>query len=365
MSPTTATLDRIADGAAYDVVVVGAGGAGMAAALFAALEGQRVLLVERTEAARRHHRPVRRHHLDPRLAARGERRRGRGHAGEGGGIPPPDGRQPLQRGDARSLPAQRPRRDRPAGSGNGGAISAPARSIPTTSRKRRKRRCAAARWSRCPSTDRRLGAALALVRPPIPEFTVLGGMMVDRDDIPHLLGMTKSWASFRHCGEAARPLRPGPAAARPRHAAADGQRAGRPAARLAARAGRGHPGRHQGRGAGARRGRRRGRRPLARRHAPAHRRAPRRRHGDRRLQPAPGAARRHAGPRPHRRAQPRRARPHRRDARPRARPPAPATAKARWTTPSGRRSRSASAPTAAPPCSRISCSTAASPAPSR
>ena len=50
-----------------------------------------------------------------------------------------------------------------------------------------------------PFDGRRLGAAaLALVRPPIPEFTVLGGMMVDKDDIPHLLAMTKSWASFRH-----------------------------------------------------------------------------------------------------------------------------------------------------------------------
>jgi hypothetical protein len=27
---------------------------------------------------------------------------------------------------------------------------------------------------------------------------VLGGMMVDRNDINHLLGMTRSWASLRH-----------------------------------------------------------------------------------------------------------------------------------------------------------------------
>src|SRR5687768_11197439 len=49
MSTTETGLDRIPDGAAYDVVVVGAGGAGMAAALFAAIDGLRVLLVERTE----------------------------------------------------------------------------------------------------------------------------------------------------------------------------------------------------------------------------------------------------------------------------------------------------------------------------
>ena len=49
-----------------------------------------------------------------------------------------------------------------------------------------------------PFDGRRLGSALALVRPPIPEFTVLGGMMVDRIDIGHLLGMSRSWASFSH-----------------------------------------------------------------------------------------------------------------------------------------------------------------------
>ncbi len=43
-----------------------------------------------------------------------------------------------------------------------------------------------------------LGADLKLVRPPIPEFTILGGMMIDRDDIPHLLNMTRSVKSLAH-----------------------------------------------------------------------------------------------------------------------------------------------------------------------
>ncbi len=44
-----------------------------------------------------------------------------------------------------------------------------------------------------PFDARALGDALGAIRPPIPEFTVLGGMMVDRRDIKHLLAMAKSW----------------------------------------------------------------------------------------------------------------------------------------------------------------------------
>jgi hypothetical protein len=49
-----------------------------------------------------------------------------------------------------------------------------------------------------PFDGRQLGADFTLVRPPIPEFTVLGGMMVDRIDIGHLLNLTRSRASFAH-----------------------------------------------------------------------------------------------------------------------------------------------------------------------
>src|SRR5580765_8602934 len=43
------TIDAISEGARYDIIVIGSGAAGMAAALFAAIEGRKVLVVERTE----------------------------------------------------------------------------------------------------------------------------------------------------------------------------------------------------------------------------------------------------------------------------------------------------------------------------
>jgi succinate dehydrogenase/fumarate reductase flavoprotein subunit len=43
-----------------------------------------------------------------------------------------------------------------------------------------------------------LGKHLATLRRPLPEFTLLGGMMVDRIDIGHLLSASKSLASLRH-----------------------------------------------------------------------------------------------------------------------------------------------------------------------
>ena len=49
-----------------------------------------------------------------------------------------------------------------------------------------------------PFDGRLLGEALRLVRQPLPEFTLLGGMMVDRTDIGHLLSATTSMKSLLH-----------------------------------------------------------------------------------------------------------------------------------------------------------------------
>lgn len=45
---------------------------------------------------------------------------------------------------------------------------------------------------------RLLGSDLDLLRPPLPEFTILGGMMVDRTDINHLLAAHRRPASLAH-----------------------------------------------------------------------------------------------------------------------------------------------------------------------
>jgi succinate dehydrogenase/fumarate reductase flavoprotein subunit len=49
-----------------------------------------------------------------------------------------------------------------------------------------------------PFDGRLLGEAFKLIRPPLQEFTLLGGMMVDRTDISHLLSSTRSMKSLLH-----------------------------------------------------------------------------------------------------------------------------------------------------------------------
>jgi hypothetical protein len=93
---------------------------------------------------------------------------------------------------------------------------------------RRARRTHASR--RCRSTAACWAADFALVRPPVPEFMVLGGMMVGRDEIKHLI---RPWASVAAMKLSARLVfnylvdRSAPQA---RHADAARQRAGRTAA---------------------------------------------------------------------------------------------------------------------------------------
>lgn len=47
-----------------------------------------------------------------------------------------------------------------------------------------------------PFDGRKLGRDFALIKPPLPEFTIFGGMMVSRSDITHLLNAFKRTSSF-------------------------------------------------------------------------------------------------------------------------------------------------------------------------
>ena len=189
-------LTQIPETAQFDVAVIGAGGAGMAAALFAALHGAKVLLIERTShvggttawSAGTTWIPGSHHaasvNPDDTLAeaaryldnAVGERS-------------PPALRQAFLNQGAKAVAwieektqvKFRPYPKHPDYISDLGGSTLNGRALEPL-----------------PFDARVLGELAQLVRPPIPEFTVLGGMMVDRTDINHLLGMTDSMASLRH-----------------------------------------------------------------------------------------------------------------------------------------------------------------------
>ncbi len=191
-----ATLDQIAQDAEFDVVVIGAGGAGMSAAAYAAIDGAKVLLVESTEyvggttawsAATTwipgtHLAPqVNKddtldqalHFLDQAVGERSPRALRQGFLAHGAAA--------VAKIEQHSHLKYRVRPFHPdylselEGSTLCGRALEP-----------------------LPFDGRQLGPLLALVRPPIPEFTVLGGMAVDRDDIVHLLGWKKSLKSVAY-----------------------------------------------------------------------------------------------------------------------------------------------------------------------
>ena len=181
----------------YDLVVIGAGGAGMATALFAAMEGASVLLVERTDCVGG----------TTAWSAGTSWLPGSKHAAK---VNPGDTLADAERyldnavGE-RSVKAVRQaflRNTRAAVDEVENRTELKYRPYPkhpdyisdldgSTLNGRA--------LEPLPFDARLLGRELfGLLRPPIPEFTVIGGMMVDRTDINHLLAMTRSWASFKH-----------------------------------------------------------------------------------------------------------------------------------------------------------------------
>ena len=189
-------LDGIQDQDSYDVVVVGAGGAGLSAALYAAIDGASVLLVERTE------------HVGGTTAW---------SAGTtwvpgtriGAQVNPGDTLAEAARYLDNAVGTRTPAALRQAFLDQGAA--AVDRIVAHTEVKYRAyprhpdyisdlggASVNGRALEPLPFDGRLLGDLFPLLRPPIPEFTVLGGMMVDRTDINHLLGMSKSMASLRH-----------------------------------------------------------------------------------------------------------------------------------------------------------------------
>ncbi len=186
----------IADGEAFDIAVIGAGGAGMAAALFAAIDGQRVLLVERTAfvggttahsagttwVPGTHHAAA----VNPADSLRDAARYMDNAIGDRAPLLLRQafldhGAQAVAHIEAHSEVRYRPCPKHPDYISELGGSTLSGRALEPL-----------------PFDGRLLGDLFELVRPPIPEFTVLGGMMVDRTDIGHLLGMTQSMASLRH-----------------------------------------------------------------------------------------------------------------------------------------------------------------------
>jgi len=196
MPQVNTSLAALPEDARFDVVVIGSGGAGLSAALCAAIDGARVLVVERTS------------HLGGTTAL---------SAGTtwvpctepGLKVQPDDTLARASRFLDLAVGERSDRRLRQAFLDNGPAAVAKLAHHSDVQYQVRalhpdylsELEGAALRGRAIepiPFDGRLLGAALSLIRPPIPEFTVLGGMMVDRDDIFHLLRLTQSWASFKY-----------------------------------------------------------------------------------------------------------------------------------------------------------------------
>jgi hypothetical protein len=189
-------LQGLQEGTAFDLVVVGAGGAGLACALFGAIAGARVLLVERTALVGG----------TTAWSAGTTWVPGTAHAAR---VNPDDTLEAARRyldaavGDA-SQPALREAflsagpRAVDVAERLGGMSWRPYPKHPDYLSELDGSTLAGRALEPEPFDGRLLGPLFSLLRPPIPEFTVLGGMMVDRTDISHLLGMRRSWTSLRH-----------------------------------------------------------------------------------------------------------------------------------------------------------------------
>ena len=184
------------DGAEFDLVVIGAGGAGLCTAVFAAIEGARVLVVERTGVVGgttawsagttwvpgTHHAVT----VNPNDTLEDAAKYLNHAVGEQAPAALREaflknGHEAVAKIEAQSSLKFRPYPKHPDYISDLPGSTLSGRALEPV-----------------PFDGRLLGDLFPLLRSPIPEFTVLGGMMVDRTDINHLLSMTKSWASLKH-----------------------------------------------------------------------------------------------------------------------------------------------------------------------
>ncbi|MFG1279794.1 FAD-dependent oxidoreductase [Xanthobacter autotrophicus] len=190
------TLDTLPASETYDLAVVGSGAGGMAAALFAAIAGLKVLLVERTEylggtsalSAATTWIPMNRHSGEVTQDDSLEKAERFLDGVVGNRSPSVIRRAFLESGpeaiatlEDKSQVLFRPYATHPDYEQDDEGATLRGRAMEPV-----------------PFDGRGLGTDLAAIRPPIREFTLFGGMMIDRTDINHLLGLTRSWRSFRH-----------------------------------------------------------------------------------------------------------------------------------------------------------------------
>ena len=189
-------LTGLADGAEFDLVVIGAGGAGLSAAVYAAIDGAKVLVVEHTEFVGG----------TTAWSAGTTWVPGTHHSAS---VNPTDTLADAATYMNHAVGTQAPAALRDAFLHHGAQAVAQIESHSSLRFRPYPKHpdyisdlpgstlCGRA-LEPVPFDGRLLGDLFPLLRPPIPEFTVLGGMMVDRTDINHLLAMTQSWASFKH-----------------------------------------------------------------------------------------------------------------------------------------------------------------------
>lgn len=180
----------------YDVIVLGTGAAGLSAAVFSALKGRSTLLLERTE-------------LVGGTSALSAATTWIPNSDHAASVNPDDNRDAAEHflaqvvgnhGDRamhRAFLEAGPRAIRTLEAGTQVRFR-PYATHPDYEQHHEGATLRGRALEPLPFDGRVLGPALDLIRPPIPEFTLFGGMMVDRTDIGHLLKLRSSLASLRH-----------------------------------------------------------------------------------------------------------------------------------------------------------------------